>query len=84
MAKDQEFVVYNGMTMIAGWPEQIEAAQQVTTVSIGGKEVGRVRYGDERNDWGADKWPCPIVGSSRGSIMFLAAMSRDAQSAVAS
>jgi DNA-binding PadR family transcriptional regulator len=50
MAKDQEFVVYNGTTMIAGWSEQIEAAQQVTTVSIGEKEVGRVRYGDERND----------------------------------
>jgi len=71
MPKDQEFVVYNGMTMIAGWPEQIEAAQQVTTISIREKEVGRVRYGDEQDDWGADKRPCHDCGVIKGQYHVL-------------
>ncbi len=71
MASDQEFVVYNGTTVIAGWPEQIEAAQQVTTVSIGDKEVGRVRFGDERDDWGADKRPCRDCGVIKGQYHVL-------------
>ncbi|MHC4225386.1 MAG: hypothetical protein ACYSX0_16195 [Planctomycetota bacterium] len=25
---------------------------------IGGKEYGRVRFGDEEDDWGADAGPC--------------------------
>jgi hypothetical protein len=62
----EELVVYNGTTMIAGWPEQIEAAQQVTTGSIGGKKVGRIRYGDEGEDWGAGKWPCHDCGVVKG------------------
>ncbi len=66
MKKATEFVVYNGTTMIAGWPEQIEAAQQVTTASIGGKEVARIRYGDEGEDWGAGKWPCHDCGVVKG------------------
>ena len=62
----EEFVVYNGTTMIAGWPERIEAAQRVTTLSIEGKEVGRIRYGDEGEDWGAGKWPCHDCGVLKG------------------
>jgi hypothetical protein len=66
MSKDQEFVTYNGMTVLAGWPEEIEAAQKITTVSIAGKEVSRVRYGDERDDWGAGKQPCHDCGVLKG------------------
>jgi hypothetical protein len=66
MANDREFVVYNGTTMMAGWPDQIRAAQEITTLSIGGKEVGRIRYGDEGDDWGADKWPCHDCGVIKG------------------
>jgi hypothetical protein len=53
-----DFVEYNGVRVIAGWPEQIEAAQSVTTFSIAGVEHPRVRYGDESDDWGADRVPC--------------------------
>jgi hypothetical protein len=71
MSKDQEFVIHNGTTVIAGWPEQIAAAQQMTTVSIGGKEVGRVRYGDEGDDWGADRRPCRDCGVIKGQFHVL-------------
>jgi hypothetical protein len=66
MSKAKEFVVYNGTTMMAGWPEQIEAAQRITTLSIGGKEVARIRYGDEGEDWGADRRPCHDCGVIKG------------------
>lgn len=54
----QEFVTYNGQRMIKGWPEQIEAAQLQPTVIINGKKHIRVRYGEEAEDWGADRQPC--------------------------
>ncbi len=44
--------------MIEGWPERIQAAQTILTVSIGGVEHVRIRYGDEGDDWGADRMPC--------------------------
>lgn len=66
MSEDNEFVVDNGTTMMAGWPERIAAAQRNTTVSIGGQEIARVRYGDEGEDWGADKWPCRDCGVLKG------------------
>ena len=62
MPEEKEFVEFNGEKMIAGWPEKIEAAQQMTTIAVGGKEVGRIRYGDESEDWGADKRPCHDCG----------------------
>ncbi len=48
MAK--EFVIYNGIEMIAVWPEKIEEAQIYSTYFISGKEVRRIRYGDESDD----------------------------------
>jgi hypothetical protein len=71
MSKDKEFVIYNGMTVLAGWPEEIEAAQRIRTVSIGGKEVGRIRFGDEGEDWGADKRPCRDCGVIKGQYHVL-------------
>jgi hypothetical protein len=71
MAEDQGFVVYNGTTMLAGWPEEIEAARRETTVAIGGKEVVRIRYGAERDDWGADRRPCPDCGVVKGQYHVL-------------
>jgi hypothetical protein len=48
--------------MIKGWPEKIQAAQTIVTCEIHGAEVARVRYGDEEDDWGADKLPCHDCG----------------------
>jgi hypothetical protein len=66
MPKDEEFVDFNGTKMVAGWPEQIAAAQQITTVSMGGKALGRIRYGEEEDDWGADQGPCHDCGVIKG------------------
>jgi hypothetical protein len=55
---DKNFVTYKGIRMARGWPAQIRAAQLMTTIPIGGREVTRVRYGDESRDWGADCQPC--------------------------
>ena len=45
-----------------GWPEKIEAAQLEPTVIVGGIERQRIRYGDEADDWGADRQPCHDCG----------------------
>lgn len=53
-----ELVPYNGVLMAKGWPETIEEAQKKTTYLIDGKEVPRIRYGEESDDWGANEHPC--------------------------
>jgi hypothetical protein len=54
----QRFVEYRGFRMIEGWPERIQAAQLVPTYDIEGAERPRIRYGDESEDWGADRNAC--------------------------
>lgn len=61
-----EFVIYNGVRMIKGWPERIEEAQRQTTYVIDGKAFQRVRYGQEEDDWGADRQPCHDCAVVRG------------------
>ena len=57
-ADDLPQVVYNGVEMVEGWPERIQEAQAILTVSVAGTEYPRVRYGEEAEDWGADRGPC--------------------------
>jgi len=64
----QEFVVYNGVRMIKGWPEKIEAAQLQTMVLIAGIERQRVRYGAEAEDWGANQGPCHDCRVVKGQL----------------
>src|SRR5437868_3047393 len=47
-----------GVEMADGWPQRIEEAQRQTTYAIGGKCYGRIRYGAEADDWGANQQPC--------------------------
>lgn len=58
MAEEKKYVIFNGARMIAGWPAKIIAAQFFTTYRINGQEYGRIRYGDEEDDWGAEELPC--------------------------
>ena len=37
-----------------------------TTYVINGAEHARVRYGDEEEDWGADRGPCHGCGATKG------------------
>lgn len=54
----EEFVTYNGVRMIKGWPEKIQEAQSQPLIEIAGEEHPRVRYGEEADDWGAERQPC--------------------------
>jgi hypothetical protein len=39
-----------------------------TSFSIGGKNFDRVRYGDEKEDWGADRHACCDCGATKGEL----------------
>ncbi|MEX0892956.1 MAG: hypothetical protein WEB88_12385 [Gemmatimonadota bacterium] len=59
----QEHLIYNGVRVIAGWPEQIEAAQSETAVVVNGVLRSRVPYGQEGGRWTADRacHDCAVV-----------------------
>ena len=42
------------------------AAQKNTTLTIGGKDLPRIKYGDEKTDWGADERPCHDCSVKKG------------------
>jgi hypothetical protein len=47
---------------------EIESAQLKPTIVIGGIERQRVRYGEEAEDWGADRQPCHDCGAVKGQL----------------
>ena len=49
-----DYIEYNGQRVARGWPAKVEAAQLETHYRIGGKDYPRVRFGDEKQDWGGD------------------------------
>jgi hypothetical protein len=56
--EEGQFVSYQGVRVVKGWPERIQAAQLQTAYSIGGKLRPRIRY-DEKQDWWEDgQQPC--------------------------
>ena len=59
-------VIYNGVSMSAGWPEKIEAAQLISHYVISGRQFPRIKYGEESDDWGADRQPCHDCGVIKG------------------
>ncbi len=61
-------VVRNGVEMTGDWPAAISAAQAETTFAIAGVEHPRVRYGDEPQDWGADRVRCRDGGVVKGEL----------------
>ena len=63
-----EFVLFRGRSVLPGWPQRIEAAQQNTTVIIGGKELPKIKYGDEKDDWGADTHQCHDCSVIKGEF----------------
>ena len=66
MADDR--IIYNGVSMTPDWPARIEAAQSVTSRIVQGKVYERVRFGDEKHDWGADRGPCHDCGVVKGQF----------------
>jgi len=65
---EKKFVTYHGVEMVEGWPEMIEEAQGMTAYRIGGKAHPRIRYGEEPDDWGADRQPCHDCGVIKGQF----------------
>jgi hypothetical protein len=61
-------VIYRGVSMIEGWPDKIVEAQSILTCEVRGKQVPRIRYGEEEDDWGADKRPCHDCGVFKGEL----------------
>ena len=58
----------DGVKMAKGWPKRIEAAQRDALYSIGGQPYERIRYGNEEEDWGADKQPCHDCAVTKGQL----------------
>lgn len=54
--------------MTPDWPAKIEAAQLQTKYEISGVLMDRVRYGDEDEDWGADRKPCHDCAVVKGQL----------------
>lgn len=65
---DQKLVDPDGAEMAEGWPAQIEEAQSQATYLIGGKLYSRIRYGEEGQDWGANKQPCHDCAVAKGQF----------------
>jgi len=62
-------ILYRAGRMVEGGPKKIEAAQKVLSYTLGnGRSVPRIRYGSERDDWGAGKVPCHDCRALKGEF----------------
>lgn len=52
--------------MKKGWADRIAAAQQKATCWKNGEELFRIRFGEEKEDWGADHQACGDCGARKG------------------
>jgi len=50
------------------WSREIERAQELTHYPLGDRMLGRVRYGDERDDWDAENVPCHDCAVLKGQF----------------
>jgi hypothetical protein len=57
-----DLIIHNGVSMTPDWPERIRAAQQVTSATISGQTYSRIRFGEERRDYGAERGACHDCG----------------------
>jgi len=62
----KEYVIYQGVKMAAEWPAKIIEAQAIKNYMIEGQRYERIHYGEEGEDWGADKGPCHDCGVIKG------------------
>jgi hypothetical protein len=46
-------------------------SQELTNVEIAGRSYRRIRYGDERDDWGANDRECHDCGATKGQLHML-------------
>jgi hypothetical protein len=63
-----EFIIYNEMRVAKDWTEKVAAAQRQHSIVVAGLERPRIRYGDEPEDWGADRRPCHDCAVVKGQF----------------
>jgi hypothetical protein len=66
--QEKRKVPFRGREVAAGWPERIRKAQLVETCWRDGRQLPRVRYGEEQDDWGQDMHPCGDCGVDKGEF----------------
>jgi hypothetical protein len=64
---DGRYVQYNGHKMASYWPRKIKAAQKLGSLRLL-RSTGRIRYGGEAEDWGANNGPCHDCGVVKGQF----------------
>ena len=65
---NKKMVVHNGVEIAEGWPERVAEAQDQKTYLIAGQLYHRIPYGDEGDDWGAEKRPCHDCAVLKGQL----------------
>lgn len=68
MATKKKMVEFRGVQVIEGWPAKLQEAQLITTCFPNGKEMQRVRYGAEKDDWGAKERECHDCAAIAGEF----------------
>lgn len=61
-------VLFRGRGVVQSWPARLEEAQRQRTVRIEGRELPRIRYGDEGRGWGSSREPCHDCAAIRGEL----------------
>ena len=61
-------VTFSGVLRAEDWPQRIIEAQGQTHYEVGGQLRERVRYGNEKDDWGADRGACHDCGVTKGQF----------------
>jgi hypothetical protein len=61
-------IIYRGVSMVESWPQRIRDAQSITSCVVHGKQVPRIRYGEEKDDWGAESRPCHDCAAIKGEF----------------
>jgi hypothetical protein len=59
---------YRGVWMRGDHADKIKTEQNRAVYIVGTKEYPRIRYGDEKQDWGAETQPCHDCGAVRGEF----------------
>ena len=68
MTDDRRTASLNGYPVTPEYLERFEQSQHVLTYAIAGAEWPRVRYGDEKDDWGASDHSCHDCRAAAGQF----------------
>lgn len=54
MSNSKELEIVNGFRVNKGWLKRINDSQKFTRYSFDGKDYPRIKYGEEKQDWGVN------------------------------